>query len=215
MQWSIPPSLLASHVWQSPVSNTESGGNWGKQRGKQAETEWKKGCRQHLYSAVFCPSKRPWKVLGGTKLQSLRCLWIRGVDRRESGQQGCSTESGWRYAGAFRCTERKVEGERFPFTQKVRNSLALRRSLVLLWGYFRCPSGVCPLCPPKYLTKDPEFPLDNKNLLPLSHRGGVHKRNAGACAPLKGDSSWPFTGGRAGKRAAIYSRPLCCGHGVF
>lgn len=80
---------------------------------KQAETEWKKGCRQHLYSAVLWPPKSPWKVFGGTKLLSLRCLWIRGVDRRDSSQQGCSTESGWRYAGAFGRTERKVGGKDF------------------------------------------------------------------------------------------------------
>lgn len=109
MQWSISPPLLASHVCQSPVSNTKSGGNT---RGK-AEAEWKKGCRKHLYSEVLWPPKHPWQVLDGTKLQSLQCLWIRGVDRHEHGQQGCSTESGWRYAGAFRGTERKVEGKDF------------------------------------------------------------------------------------------------------
>lgn len=33
------------------------------------------------------------------------------------------------------------------------------RSLVLLGGYFRCPSGVCPQCPPKHMTKDWVSPL--------------------------------------------------------
>lgn len=35
-------------------------------------------------------------------------------------------------------------------------------------------------------------------------RGGVHKRNAGACDPLKGDSSWPFTGRHAGKKEQLF-----------
>lgn len=72
---------------------------------KQAETEWKKGCRQDLHAAILLPQCL-WKISGGTKSG----LWIRDVDRRESGQQGCSTESGWRYAVALRGSERNAEG---------------------------------------------------------------------------------------------------------
>lgn len=131
-------------------------------RGKQAETEWKKGCRQHLYSAVLWPPKRPWKVWGGTKLQPLWCLWIRGVDRRESGQQGCSTESGWRYAGAFRASERKVEGKDF-LSHKSWGTVLPWGEALSRWGVILgVPQGSALAALHYRLTKDPEFPLDNK-----------------------------------------------------
>lgn len=210
--------LLASHVWQSPVSSTKSGGIREKKRGKTSPNRMneRRSADSTFYSVVLWPPKRPWKVLGGTKLQSLRCLWIRGVDRRKSGQQGCSSESGWRYAGGFQTHWKKSRRGRISSHTKAEEQSSLWGEAPSCWGVILgVPQGACPPCPPKCLTKDPEFPLDNKNLLPLNHRGGAHKRHAGAWAPIKGDSSWPLTEGRAGKRAAIYSTPLCCGHGVF
>lgn len=133
----IAMKRFTSSTFQScvAVSCQQHWARWEQRekRGKQAETEWKKGCRQHLYSVVLWPPKRPWKVLGGTKLQSLWCLWIRGVDRRESGQQGCSTESGRRYAGAFRRTERKVEGKDF-LSHKSRGTVSHWGAALSCWG---------------------------------------------------------------------------------
>lgn len=193
-----PHTLACTNAMKHPASSTckscvavSCQQHWVRwelreKRGKQAETEWKKGCRQHLYSAVLWPPKRPWKVLRWNQITvplvfvNQRCwqAWVRPtrlLDRVRA-----------KVCGGFQTHWKKSRGERFPLTQKPRNSLALRRSLVLLGGYFRCPSGVCPQCPPKRLTKDPEFLLDNKRICCLNHRGGVHKRNAGACAPLKG-----------------------------
>lgn len=121
-----------------------------RQVGTERIRSWKKGCRQHVYTAVLWLSNCPWRVWGGSKLQPLLCFWVRGVDRHESGQQGCSTESGWRYAGAFRHPEREVDGKRFPFTQKPRSGLTLRRNIVLLGWYLSVPKGSFPAHAPKW-----------------------------------------------------------------
>lgn len=63
-------------------------------------------------------------------------------------------------------------------------------------------------CSPKCLTKDTELPLDNKNLLPLNHRGSVHKRIAGACASSNGDSSWLLMGYAGKKSSHLFKAPM-------
>lgn len=177
----------------------------GEKRAKQAEADWKK--RQKLHAAVL-PPQCPWKVLGGTKLQSLWCLRIRDVDRREPRQQGCCTESRRRYAGALRGTESDAEGKDF-LSHISWETVSFWGEAPSCWGgYFGCPLVVCPHYPLKCLTKEPGCPPDNQIYCHPCIAVSVCLQEKCRCtAPVKGDSLWLFTEGHAGKRAAIYQGP--------
>lgn len=98
---------------------------------------------------------------------------------------------------------KKCRGVRFPFSQK-RNSLVRRRSPRPPGEvYFRCPSVVCPQCPPKSLTKDP----GQSDILPsLHHSTSVFtRRNAGAWVTHHGSQR-----DMLGKEQPFVKGPVLC-----
>lgn len=120
-----------------------------------------------VFSVVLQPPPFPRME---SNYNSSGILWIRAVDRRESGQQGCTTESGWKYAGAFIGTGGNIDGNASLLTQKLRSSLIREQKPYTGRGgreggdILGVPLRVFPYCPLKSMTKALNSPLDNKIL---------------------------------------------------
>ena len=149
--------LLASHVWQSPVSSTKSGGIREKKRGKTSPNRKKEGAQTAPFILPFYDLLNVLEeVLGGIKLQSLWCLWIRGVDRRKSGQQGCSSESGWRYAGGFQTHWKKSRRGKISSQTKAEEQSSHWGEALSCWGVILgVPQGCLPSLPSQMRDKRP------------------------------------------------------------